>query len=66
MIIFYKEAVEHCVKGNNLNSIKLIALDVERTRNHAGELAKKGLLKKPANSLESVGRHAFIWAKTLL
>lgn len=65
MIIFYKEAVEHCVMGNNLNPIKLIALGVERTRNHAVESSKKSLLKKPANSLESVGPYAFICTKTL-
>lgn len=46
MIIFYKEAVEHCVKGNNLSSIKLIALGVEGTRNHAVESSKKRPLEK--------------------
>lgn len=51
--------------GNNLNPIKLIALGVERTRNHAVESSKKSLLKKPANSLESVGPYAFICTKTL-
>jgi len=41
MIIFYKAAVEHCVMGNNLNPIKLIALGVECTKNHAVESSKK-------------------------
>lgn len=65
MIIFYKEVVEHCVMGNNLSPIKLIALGVERTSNHAVESNKKGPSKRSANSLESVGPYAFSCSKTL-
>lgn len=48
MIIFYKEVVEHCVMGNNLSPIKLIALGVERTSDHAVESNKKGPSKRSA------------------
>lgn len=62
--VFYTEVVDQCVMGNNLNPIKLIALGAECTRNYAVESSKKKrLLKKPGNTLESVGPYVFICSK---
>lgn len=51
--------MEHCVKGNSLSSIKLIALDVECTRNHVVGSSKNKILKKIAHSWRA-------WAHMLL
>lgn len=60
--------MEHYVKGKSLNSIKLIALDVECTRNHVVGSSKSKILKKIAHSLESfyLGQNFFFFNEGLL